>query len=629
MVFFCAKTLAQIHSIYEYDKIACCSRSKIKTKSIIEDFSYASYDLIYQKAYFKINPKFQYIEGSVYFKVVAKKDITSLFFDLHTNLQIDSIKDNNVHLNFKHDHNKVELLIPTALSVYDTLSFTVHYKGEPVQNGFGSFTSTIRKNNIPELYTLSEPYGAKDWWPCKQSLMDKVDSIDVIVECPERYRTASNGILLIDSVRNGNRIMHWKHRYPIATYLVAISCTEYAQFSDYWKYSDTDSLEILNYVYPEDKTNALKPARKTVELLELFSDLFIPYPFITEKYGHAQFSWGGGMEHQTMSFMNNLNFILVAHELAHQWFGDYITLDSWHDIWLNEGFATYLTGLAFEHMNDYGWKNYKISQIEKITRNPYGSVYVEDTTSVKRIFNGDLSYAKGAYVLHMLRWELGDSAFFKSIKNYLNDPKLANGFAGNDDLIYHLESTADTTLTEFFDSWYYGKGYPIYAYGWKQEENTLHVNIEQVPSDSLSNIFKMHLPIHVYAGGKEYKLRVHNTKASEKFSFSFALEIDSVLFDPLNWIACKHGKMLYTETPYQQSIGIYPNPTSKFINIELFNLSGNANYSIYNSNGILVQSGLIHHAFTHVDVINLAPSTYILQVNTAHQLFKQKITILR
>ena len=125
---------------------------------------------------------------------------------------------------------KAKLIESENFVLYDF--FTVYYHGEPGNTGFGSF-SQAKHGDVPIIWTLSEPYGALDWWPCKQSLTDKIDSINIIVTSPEPYRTASNGVLVSEIISNGKRTMHWKHRYPIVTYLVAVAVTNYTDYSDF------------------------------------------------------------------------------------------------------------------------------------------------------------------------------------------------------------------------------------------------------------------------------------------------------------------------------------------------------------------------------------------------------------
>ena len=155
------------------------------------------------------------------------------------------------------------------------------------------------------MWTLSQPYGARDWWPCKQTLSDKIDSLDVYVTCPAAYRSAGNGLRVAEYLdASGQKVCHWRHRYPIATYLVCMAVTDYVEYFDY---ADIQSgtLPIQNYVYAEELTYAQQNSPLAVPMMELFDSLFIPYPFAQEKYGHVMFGWGGGMEHQTMSFMGN------------------------------------------------------------------------------------------------------------------------------------------------------------------------------------------------------------------------------------------------------------------------------------------------------------------------------------
>ena len=339
------------------------------------------------------------------------------------------------------------------------------------------------------------PYGARDWWPCKQDLTDKADSIDVFVTHPRfydthEYKTASNGILVSETVTESNKTNHWKHGYPIPAYLIAFAVTNYSVYFDY-AYEGTDNeFSIINYVYPESLADAQAQTAITADIMEIFGELFGMYPYADEKYGHAQFNWGGGMEHTTMSFMGSFGRSLIAHELAHQWFGDKITCGSWEDIWLNEGFATYLEALTRERIDGneafIAWRENTVSDI---TAKSDGSVRCSDTTDVSRIFDWRLSYQKSAMVLHMLRYKLGDADFFSAVQNYMADPELAFGYARTIDLQNHLEAQSGIDLDEFFADWYVGEGHPSYQLRWYQSGDSAYFLIHQENIAPLSVIF--------------------------------------------------------------------------------------------------------------------------------------------
>src|SRR5699024_5599345 len=222
----------------------------------------------------------------------------------------------------------------------------------------------------------------------------------------------------------------------IPAYLIAFAVTNYTSFTYDYEHEGI-AFPIINYVYPEDSGRIARQADIVVPIMKVFSEVFEPYPYHTEKYGHCQFSWSGGMEHTTISFMGGFHQDLIAHELAHQWFGNKVTCASWQDIWLNEGFAGYLTGITHEHLDgNQSFKNWRAYEISKITSQSDGSVYVpaKDTMDVNSVFNSRLTYSKGAMILHMLRKRLGDDAFFTGLRNYLSDPELAFAAAYTPDL---------------------------------------------------------------------------------------------------------------------------------------------------------------------------------------------------
>ncbi len=505
-----------------------------------------NYDLKYHRFNWRVDPAIKYISGSVasYF-VPLVSGFNQIYFDLSNSLIVDSVDYHGLAATFVQlAGNSLRITLPAPLAAYNIDSLKVSYHGTPPSNGFGSFEISTH-SGTPVLWTLSEPFGALDWWPCKQSLNDKIDSIDVIIATPQAYKVASNGVLISVTQSGSDKIYHWQSHYPIPAYLVAIAVTNYSVYSNYLPMSTNDTLEILNYVYPENLATAQSQTPEILNIISLYNSLTIPYPFAKEKYGHCQFGWGGGMEHQTMSFVNNFSQFLIAHECAHQWFGDKVTCGSWEDIWLNEGFATYMEGLTQQYQHPTQWYNWKLSKKNNIISSPGGSVLCDDTTSVNRIFNGRLSYNKGAYLLHMLRWKLGDTLFFQSLRNYLNDPVLAYSYAKTPDLKNHLESTGGQNLTGFFNQWYYKQGYPTYQVNWHRNGTNVIVQINQTQSHASVSFFEMPVPIKFSTSGFDTTLVFNHTFSGQVFTRTINFPASSAAFDPDLWLLSGNNTVTY------------------------------------------------------------------------------------
>jgi aminopeptidase N len=315
---------------------------------------------------------------------------------------------------------------------------------------------------------------------------------------------------------------------------------------------------------------------KTPEILDYFSTLFEPYPYSSEKYGHAQFGWGGGMEHTTVSFMQNFSRGLIAHEMAHQWFGDKITCGTWKDIWLNEGFATYLASLVIEHFDGQtAFISDKSGMIVNITSTPNGAVYLtnDEALNVNRIFSGQFSYDKGAMVLNMLRFKLGDALFFQGIKNYLADVNLAYKYAITSDLQTKLEAVYGSSLTEFFNDWIYNQGYPIYSITAQNiATGQAKITVNQTTTHTSVSFFEMPVPIRLIgAGGVFQDVVVNNIVNGEQFIVSVPFSVTGVQFDPKKDIISKSSTatLATADFNFDQSIQIYPNPTSSTLSIDL------------------------------------------------------------
>ena len=621
---------AQMPDPHFTDKIAVSEiRNYQKKAAFTESPNSGVFDLIYQKLNFSVDPAVNFISGSVYSLIKFQEEASgTIQFDLVDEMTVDSVKVTGAQTTFLHSGDKITISLPLPMFKNSILSLEIFYHGAPPQTGFGSFTVALHQNE-PVLWTLSEPYGAKDWWPCKESLSDKIDSIDIFITCPEKYKAASNGKLVSDWVDQGKRTAHWKHRYPIATYLVAIAVANYETYSDFLELADGKKIEILNYMYPDYVVEAKSRSKEVLDIMSFYNSKFITYPFASEKYGHAQFGWGGGMEHQTMSFMAALDFELVAHEMAHQWFGDFVTLGSWHDIWLNEGFATYLTGLTFENLLEPElWNRWKTYRIREITAVSFGSVYVTDTTSVNRIFSNRLSYAKGAYLLHMLRWEMGDERFFAGMKNYLTDPEIAGGFASQDKLVKHMEMAADTSFTEFFKDWYYGEGFPVYSLNYFTDYSDFgkqKLRISQSPSHPSVSFFEMHLPVRVWKNGKYTDLRLFNEFQNQEFVVS-ETPIDSVQFDPEKWLISKTSQIVSAgNISVSDQIQIIPETSFNQIRIVIPEFSGDGMVRIFDLTGREIRQEKLFSNRSKVALSGLKNGFYVVEVQCGDQKKTEKI----
>jgi aminopeptidase N len=589
-----------------------------------------NYDLKYYRFFWNIDPAVMYVSGHVTSHFVITENNTQLIqFELSNNLTVDSVFYHGNQVPFSHISKTVEIDLgaPIAMGVLD--SVTIWYQGIPSSGGgFSSFTTSTH-NSIPIMWTLSEPYGASDWWPCKNVLSDKIDSIDVFVKSPNQYRTASNGLLMSEVDDGTHLTCHWKHRYPIETYLIAIAVTNYEVYSDFATVS-TGLIETVNYVYPENLTNAQSNTPKVIPCFELFDSLAGPYPFPLEKYGHAQFGWGGGMEHQTMSFMGNFSHELIAHELAHMWFGDAITCGSWQDIWLNEGFATYYTGLTYEHLfNGIYWMQWKTQVVNNITQETWGSVWCDDTTNIYRIFSGRLSYNKGAYLLHMLRWVMGDDNFYQAILNYITDPALRYGYARTSDFVAHAEAIHGQSLTWFFDQWFTGQGYPSYnIQATKLGSNELHIVISQTQSHPSVSYFAMPVPLRFSLNLQDTVVVLDNQYNNQEFTVQLNFDPAQMSFDPDLWILSRFNTTsLSIEHFDNPQITVTPNPASDYIaiqagnnkihTVDFFDLSGKKAHSL-----TVAASESIN-----IDVSFLPKGTYFLFISGDEVSYSAKVLI--
>jgi aminopeptidase N len=402
-----------------------------------------------------------YLFGSLFAKVRLLDGYNGqMEWDLAENMDVDSVWFESVSLSFFRSGNKLTVLVPGSAN--DTIQLHIAYHGLPIEGGFGSYTVGEHSDG-PVLWTLSQPYGAQNWWPCKNDLAHKVDSIELNIVVPNGFVAVSSGTQTVLTLNGDRTLYRYVHRYPIPVYLVSMAIAPYVKLEETLDVCGQE-LPFINYVLPSDAQLVYQQTRDMAQHFEALCSKFGPYPYANEHYGHVQMLWGGGMEHPTMSFMGSWNFEIRAHELAHMWFGNMVTCASWREIWLNEGFATYLTGLVYEALSPtYYWPLWRESLMEKSTQSPGGTIWVDDTSSVNRIFSSELSYRRAAAFIHTLRNLMGDTAFFLGLNHYLYAPDIQWSFSGTEQLKSYLQNVSPIDLEPYFERYLAIPGVPEYT----------------------------------------------------------------------------------------------------------------------------------------------------------------------
>ena len=540
--------------------------------------------------YYKLNLGLTYspknIKGEVTIYAKSKtSNLSQVIIDLQNALTTDSVKIANKRVTFSHKDNQIKIQLDKNYADNQVISLIIYYHGTPADTGLGSFVfGTHNSNKDLAIWSLSEPFGAADWFPCKNAVDDKADSSDVWINADKYFVSVSNGILekTIDN-QDGTRMYQWKNRYPIAQYLISIACSNYELYKGSFKYDAVNEMPVTHYIYPESLTSTAKTALdKTSFMLDLFSKKFGLYPFIKEKYGHAQFGGGGGMEHQTCTSLSSFGETLVAHELTHQWFGDKLTCKNWENIWLNEGFASYGECLYTEAISGkLGYDNY-IKNFMTSAKTARGTIYVQNVTNINEIFNSARTYRKGAVVIHSLRGIVGDDKFFKILQNYIAS-KNAYGNATIEDFQVIAEQVYGQSLDYFFKEWLYGENYPKYKSQWSatvQSDGTFKVNLNLSQSPNTNpTFFTMPIQIRVNQGLGDTTITVFNNQVNQSFEFAVKQNPSILTIDPNNLILkeLENLSVLSNEPHITDSYGlnIYPNPSSDEINVS-YQLAKNA-----------------------------------------------------
>lgn len=517
-------------------------------------------DVQHYRLQISLDPERSAISGTVSIDGVASSLVATIAVDAADNLSIDGVRANEQSLQFTRSDGRLSIGLPQPLSSGKAFNLKIDYHGTAVtvgRLGGGMLVQRHGPDSRIVMANLSEPFAAPTWWPCIDDPRDKA-TIEVEATAPSDFKVASNGVLVSTHVNSDQTATYiWREDYQIATYLVSVAATNYTLFEDsYTALDGITKMPLVYYVYPEHLDLARIKFGVTPRAIEIFASLFGEYPFVTEKYGMAEFPWSGAMEHQTMTSMgqnivgsvSNSGQTTIVHELGHQWWGDLVTMNTWDDIWLNEGFATYCEVLFNEH--------YLGLQPGELMSRSYddGLVFgsLGGTVTAERaddpFDDRGAIYSKGGWVLHMLRHVVGEQKFFEALRDYRATHEFAT--ASSTDLRLAFERAYGQPLDWFFQQWVYAPGRPSYKVSTAIDgpdvsgQYDVQLTIKQKQSvvipgrDSSVFIMPLDVTLHYEDGSRETRV-ILNDSRKQRFHLSSARRPVSIGIDEDHWVLKK------------------------------------------------------------------------------------------
>lgn len=552
-----------------------------------------------------------YLSGKVSIgSIVTAATLDTFAFELNSALTIDSIEFQNATIAFTRVAHMTYAVLPTAAVSGDNLSIRISYHGDASVVGGAAIGDGFAHDNSPSwgnevTWSLSQPYSAMEWFPCKQFLQDKADSVWVFITTDASNKAGANGILegIDTGLPNNKSRYRWKSNYVIDYYLISVAVAKYVDYTIYAHPSalSNDSVKIQNFIY--DNPSCLpffKPRIDSmVMVLEYFSDILGLYPFHEEKYGHCMAPINGGMEHQTMTTIGNLGSLRVnAHELFHQWFGDHVTCKTWSDIFINEGFASYGEYLSYDQFRSHTAAQLHMANVhDDVLQDPNAKVWFTDTNNVSRIFDGRLTYNKGSAVIHTLRFILGDSLFFRGLRDFQTN--YAWSTASILDLKASLQTSTGVNLDDYFNQWLFGEGSPTYGIEYFSDGFNIVVKVDHTTTSSNTTLFKGPLELKLISTMGDTTVKVNITQNSNTFIIPSDKIISTVDVDPNNWLLNAVSSIMPNpllqavstqDIAYEEALGVYPIPTQDKLNLSS-SLGEEINWVLSSSTGRTLGKG--------------------------------------
>lgn len=460
---------------------------------------------------------------------------------------------------------------PVALAAGDTATVVVTYGGEPPRHGVywsglmyrthGSITPEDPTDDGPIIANVSEPYSSHSWFPCKDHPSDKA-TLRLAATVPDTLVAVSNGVLVEESSpAAGWRRFAWATDLPIATYLVGLAVSDYESWTE-----PCGGLPLAFHVFASDLEEAQVAFAPTCDMVSFLTGLAGPYPFPGEKYAQCEIVWIGAMENQTATVISQAGVLgganahlVVVHELAHQWFGDSLTPQAWQEVWLNEGFARYCEGLWIEHTLGRGEFLHYMHLI--------GPAFDPDLFAGRGTLASPnperpldiLVYNKGAWVLHILRGQLGDDAFFRFVHDYATDPALRHGNTTTAAMIAHASAAAGEDVGPILEPWLTTDAAPEIGLAYRRASLRTH-DIRVVVEQHGDVFFPLTVPVRVHAGGawSDHRVRAHARRV--EVTLPSSAPVDSVIVDPEGWLLWRAAAQEPVPLPRFDVSAPRPNP---------------------------------------------------------------------
>jgi len=455
---------------------------------------------------------------------------TGMWLDFE-DMSVDMLLVGGVKRSFTFREGRLAFDFDRTYSQKEKIDIEVRYHGKPSKGlMFG-------KNRYGQRVVFADnwPDRAHYWFPSIDHPSDKA-TVSFAVTAPEKYDIVGNGDMgKTVSLPYRRKLTRWAENKTIPTYCMVLGVAEFSIVRSY-----KDNLPLTLYVFPQDSEVATAKFRRTGQMLAYFESLIGPYPY--GKLAQVESTIRlGAMENSSAIFYSEPLFESssedpVAHEIAHQWFGDSITESDWDHLWLSEGFATYFEALFYAHLNGpetIKWTMARYAAKIAIYRPALEKPVIDPSQTDPMRKLTPLNYEKGAWILHMLRGMLGDDVFFKGIRLFYQE--FQGGTASSGDFQRVMETVSGTNLSSFFQQWLYSPGWPEYRYSWRWDESAreLEISVRQVKTRGL---FDMPVEFRVTTENRRnvYKLRIHD--AVHTFRVPLPTSPTEVVMDPDNWI---------------------------------------------------------------------------------------------